>query len=428
MSSLRTALAQVNGSAESIQAAANAMMKQYSTADVAVSEWRNALLPPTSSRLALVYVANEVLQTSKRNRGNQYLEAFGAVLGPSLEFVCQKDPSLTEKIRRTVKIWGDRQVYSVRFVGALLQGLEPYRGRASNTSSTTHRPPNTDDDDDDGATFSPEAAVSEANDTPAAEEETDIMDILEEGPLSEDDDDDDASLMGGENDQRLNVSIDLDTAPTTTRKAKRRRSSVTRSKRSSVSVLSTSGLVEVWTKVEAQQQTVQQAQRSLRLLQEQLDAAPSADSLIGEELQQAYQQVQKSLQSIQTQRRNLYSAANEQHGLELEAKRYLQWLETLLDQDTADLALCDRMEQELVAWSELHIPLKKARDIRVALEDKAKLAAEEAERQRKEEEEAEAFRQAALGRNDAPQSAADVWNPATQEYQSQHNLDESWRD
>ena len=68
----------IDGSAPAIQATAGAMMKQYDKSPgVAVVEWRNALHQARGDQhLPLLYVANEVLQNSTRNRGNKFLEAF----------------------------------------------------------------------------------------------------------------------------------------------------------------------------------------------------------------------------------------------------------------------------------------------------------------------------------------------------------------
>ena len=108
-SSLRSLLARTDGSAPAIQASAGAMMKHYDrSAGVAVAEWRNALHQARPDQhLPLLYVANEVLQNSKRNRGNKFLEAFSPALGQSLVFIVERGGGV-EKVRRTVKIWGDR--------------------------------------------------------------------------------------------------------------------------------------------------------------------------------------------------------------------------------------------------------------------------------------------------------------------------------
>lgn len=140
--SLRMLLGRIDSSAPAIQAAAAAMMKHYDkSAGVAVVEWRNCLHNCRRDQLMpLLYVANEVLQNSKRNRGNKFLEAFSPVLGQSIIHMVQQDASIVEKIRRTVKIWGDRRVLSVRFVNQLLHGLDPFR-EGGNPSVVAHRRP-----------------------------------------------------------------------------------------------------------------------------------------------------------------------------------------------------------------------------------------------------------------------------------------------
>jgi len=172
MSDLREALLSVDGTAPSIQRAAGAMMRRYgdrSTCDVAVLEWRNALQSSTDADqlLPLLYVANEVLQNSKRNRGNKFLEAFSPILKQSLVHVCRTDPSLVEKVRRTVKIWGDRRVFSVRYVNELLGDLEPYRdgGKLSKKATAATQPLRRPDDPEfGGASFSPPASPRTADD------------------------------------------------------------------------------------------------------------------------------------------------------------------------------------------------------------------------------------------------------------------------
>ena len=131
---LRELLRKIDGTAPLIQGCAGAMMKLYDRASgVAVVEWRNALQQARPDQLVpLLYVANEVLQTSKRNRGNNFLEAFSPILGQSLRFIAEQHsatPSVVEKVRRTVKIWGDRRVFSIRFVNELLQAQNGIVGK-----------------------------------------------------------------------------------------------------------------------------------------------------------------------------------------------------------------------------------------------------------------------------------------------------------
>ena len=108
-SSLRNLLRKTDASAPAIQATAGAMMRHYDkSAGVAVVEWRNALHQARGDQhLPLLYVANEVLQNSKRNRGNKFLEAFSPVLGQSLVFISQKSltKSSTVIIQRAASVF-----------------------------------------------------------------------------------------------------------------------------------------------------------------------------------------------------------------------------------------------------------------------------------------------------------------------------------
>ena len=72
---------------------------------VGVNVWHYCIVVCKKEQLlALVNVANEVLQTSKKTRGNDFLQAFSPVLGKSLRIACERDPSNVEKIRRVGKL------------------------------------------------------------------------------------------------------------------------------------------------------------------------------------------------------------------------------------------------------------------------------------------------------------------------------------
>jgi CID domain len=215
---LRQALRQLDTSALAIQRAAAAMMVHYDkTPAVAVTEWRNCLLSRETRRdqlLPLLYVANEILQNSKRNRGNNFLKAFApegggsgggtSALGPALRHICAADRSLTEKVRRVVKIWGDRSVFSRRFVNELLTGLEPYRHAveppvAPTAGASLPAAPTVFRDQDD-ATFSPtqpdlSQESNNSNNTAGTDQDGETNDAVQEGERDDEDDDNDDDLM-----------------------------------------------------------------------------------------------------------------------------------------------------------------------------------------------------------------------------------------
>ncbi len=445
--SLRSILGNVDGTAPSIQNAAGTMMKFYDRgASVAVNEWRNTLQTCVDNQLLpLLYVANEVLQNSKRNRGNKFLEAMSPVLAQSLEHICARDPTLVEKVRRTIKIWGDRQVFSTRFIGDILQGLEPYRhGRAPAMTSRQSLPSLSPS----AASFSPgpspdpTATTTEApSSVRSTNHDDDIRNIMEDN----DDDDDEDIFASNAGSQKLEVQINLGSAldemsqhkvsatdPSIT--SKRRRSSLgsqnsnsgTRKRRAVI--LSASNLLELWTRLTDLQQQYEGAQLVLAKIDERLQNIPADDlgNLVGDELQQAYQQNRMDEKQMTLQRQKLHAIAQERHLLEQEAKRYLPWLEKSLKQDEDDIVFSEMLEQKILSFQGIHALAQKARDVRVAEEQRIRAQQQALERQRKEEEEQEKFRQAALAKETEARDGM-VWNPTTREYQYL-NTDESWRE
>jgi CID domain len=370
---LRDRLRRVDGSAPAIQGAANAMMKHYDrSALTAVTEWRNALQTASQDQiLPLLYVANEVLQTSKRNRGNRFLEAFSPVLGQSLVYMAKQLRTGTEKIRRTVKIWGDRRVFSIRFVNDLLGGLEPYRPGNDQPAEVNTLV----DSDGEGAVFSPPTAApassdatSQSNDVVdgSATSHDDIMDILEAHDAGGDDnyDDDDDDMFADESErQKLEIEVDVDAMTANAspiRTQKRRRSSAshgTHGKRQKI--LSITNFLDIWNQLVENEQKFEIAQHVLKRIEDNIAATPDDDltNLVGDALQQAVKQNDADQRSMATQKRLLHALANERHALELEVVRYLPWLEASLQHDDEDLILCKTLEEKIIQFGEFTFAL-----------------------------------------------------------------------
>lgn len=430
-------------------------MKQYDrSVNTAVNEWRNALqICQLHQLLPLLYVANEVLQTSKRNRGNKFLEAMSPVLGQALQHICSRDPSVTEKVRRTAKIWGDRRVFSIRFVNDLLQRLEPYRHG---------RPPPSNDFTNDGATFSPEPeAPSDPKSAPDGHEndnhgdDDDIRNILEDhDPLSGDEDadeggddgnddadDDDDDIFGSNESPKLEIQVNMDVATdeqpqgNVKLRAKRRRSSMGSSagtssakRRTSSSILSAASLLELWTRLSELQQRYDRSQHTLQIIDERLAKIPaeSLEHLVGDELQQAFRQNEKDFVQMAAERKNLYDIAVERKALEDQAKKYVPWLHKALKQDQEDITFCDMLEQKISSFKDIHKAMVVARDNRREEERQRQLQQEAIEQKRREQEEEERFRRAALSKETEAKPGM-VWNPSTREYQAL-DTNESWRE
>uniref|UniRef100_A0A7S3L364 CID domain-containing protein n=1 Tax=Amphora coffeiformis TaxID=265554 RepID=A0A7S3L364_9STRA len=448
--SLRQVLTAVDGSAPSIQKAASAMMKHYDhTTAVAVTAWRDVLSTArTDLLLPLLYVCNEVLQISKRNRGAKFLEAFSGVLGPCLIHICQRDTKLTEKVRRTVKIWGDRRVFSVRFVQDLLNGLEPYRGGGASSSGGSRNlpkppPPFVDDSEEKNARSSstPEPEKPDVKKDDDDNDDDSIQQLLENENVDDDmepESDEDIFASGGES--KLSIDIDLDKVGTeqpgqsTPRSGKRRRSSMgstgseTKRKKKKRTVFTISNLVDTLTRLSSLQQNFEYSQLGLQRIDAAIEKTPEQEleQLVGDELQLSFRQTQDFLKQIQDQRKELYENAQERHNIEKETVGYVNWLEKALNLDDDDIMFCDKLEEDIVAFQPIHADIRKARDLRRAEEERKRAEEAEKERKRREAEETEKFRRATLQKKTEGGKGL-VWNPNTREYQ-ELNTDESWRD
>lgn len=440
---LQNRLRRVNETIATIQAAASEMMKHYDrAAGAAVSEWRNALLQNNNSKLLLplLYVANEVIQSSKRNRGTKFLEAFSPVLGQSLVYMAQKlPPPMTEKIRRTVKIWGERRVFSIRYVNELLKGLEPYREVKQVGAATTAFSANKV-----SASISPTTtvvAVTTANGGESIQEpkqndkhdddadNDDLLEILDEKPDQAGDYDD----IFGDTQNALDIEVDVDaTAPShvmqrsNSFRQKRRRSSGSGVGTTIKKILSTTHLHELWNQLQENQKKFQLAQQNIVRIREALTPESHLANLIGDELQQAVQQHHMDCAALLRERRILHGLANHRRTLALEAARYLPWLEQSLQVVRDDIDFCDTLEAKLVQFQPIHMQLVATREVVRQEEAARQIRQEEAKRKAQEAEEIERFRRAALAKETEAKPGM-VWNPTTREYQAL-NTDESWRD
>ena len=496
---LRERLRTVDESAPSIQGAANAMMKHYdrSTTTIAVNEWRNALFSTTitTQYIPLLYVANEVLQNSKRNRGNKFLESFSPILLQSLIYMVQQihqgmvPPTavqLVEKIRRVIKIWADRRVFSTRFVNEVLTGLEPYRTPQLQQQQQHHgvvlAPPHQEPD----ATFSPPVEQKDtssinlddsqqSNQTTVSHE--DILGILEAHEREkfthgshpspdqnndtnqdyDDDDDDDDDLFADNNDNNdmmigddsenhPSLSIDVNVTDAVAKlanagnhpnKRRRRRSSGMSqggkserrgSSSQTKSTLSNSHFLEIWNQLVENQQKYDMALIMIQQIQAHIASVSDDElsNLVGDELQQAVQQNETDMKRLVQQKRMLHGLANERYILGLEATRYIPWLETSIQQDTDDIQFSIILEEKIRQFMPICQQLQTTRKVMQQEQQRLDEINAEKLRRQKEEEENEKFKRDVLAMQTEAKPGM-VWNPTTREYQAL-NTDESWRD
>lgn len=472
---LRAQLLSTDNTMPGIQSSAGSMMSFYDrSATAAVSEWRNALQTCDASQLMpLLYVANEVLQTSKRNRGNRFLEAFSPVLGSSLIFICQRDGGVVEKVRRTVKIWGDRRIFSVRFVGEILGGIDSFRGgetMGSFSPSPAASP---------AAPTEPSPASSSSPAPPRRSSPSDSISGGGSGGGSYSDDDDDDDFLGGDAAQNL-LGVDVSIgnviatpAPAASSSAehkpfgsaagKRRRSvspvppggQLPRSsssaslnaagngdgttpgpgsatKKSRTKALSTQTFLELVQSVVSLDEKYKSSLGVLEsvppaYLADDNGAAMNVDDLVGDELTDAYRKVCASRRTVRRERRGMHSVAGGRREAEKKAERYVRWLRRAAEVDEEEIRFVRELEGNLDALNVCHEDAKKLREKR--RDDEARTRAEEESLARRAAEEEERKRMLDDVKREGESKPGMVWNQQLREYQYLHDpTQDSWRD
>ncbi|KAL7434011.1 hypothetical protein ACHAXM_003816 [Skeletonema potamos] len=356
---LRNTLSQTENTMPGIQSSSREMMRFYDKPggpSLAVSEWRSVLqTSPPSLSLPLLYVANEVLQTSKRNRGSKFLEAFSPVLGSSLTFIVGRDRSVVEKVRRTVKVWGDRRVFSMRFVLDLLAGLDNYREGGSGVAPTMEQ-----------QSVTASTAAATAAPKPSSPTSSDKRPSVS----SSNDDDDDEDMFGGASDGQKLLDISIDVSALSEAKssgfgdgaAKRRRTSKLNSSTLQTNVtkkpkvLSGQNFLELFQSIANLDEKYKSSMGVVEAIPPSYldDSSADIDDLVGDELTSMYKNICDTQRKILRERRSMYSIAVQRRDLEKEAKRYVSWLKNLAKVDDDDIKFVDKLEKKLEVISVCH--------------------------------------------------------------------------
>lgn len=452
MGDVRDTLSKLDMSAPAIQASAASMMRLYDAPggpSRAVDEWRDVLRTCRPDQLMpLLYVANEVLQTSKRNRGSKFLEAFGTSLGGSLRFVCERDGAVVEKVRRTVKIWGDRRVYSPRFVGELLNGLEDFRDGGRPAAAAKPAPSAAE------KKSKPEAAPA----PPSAE------DSSKDGDGRDEDEMDEFASPFADSGSAPHLVLDIGASLAAAKKSsvaptaasgsgtKRRRSSNSPTPQSASKTrrrdsdatgaskkkkkkprIGTSSLVELLEQLSSLSSRHRLASGSLTSIDPRhLISDPSSlDDVVGDDLVELSRGCEGATRTALKNRAELRRCATGRREREAEAVAYLPWLRGALEADDDDLKWTDELAASLRALQQsgVHASARKSRELR--RDKEAKEAAEaEAKRRREAEEEERKRALENVQKMGSDPSEGMVWNAATREYQyaRDETMGEAWRD
>jgi hypothetical protein len=314
-------------------------------------------------------VANEVIQISKRNRGNKYLESFSPILGGSLKYICERDPNVTDKVRRTAKIWGDRRIFSTRYVGEILTGLkqasiaEKQQPRFSPEQSqtpqlTTTSSQQSKNDDDSIQLFDNNNDNDEHNDN------NDMM-IRMESPTHHHDIDDDPFSNSGPslldvsnfrvNKQALlgRDSNDNDIFANSPKKKQR----TTKRRKAALSTSSLIELVDQLSNFDAESKNITRILSSIQSSTIYTSTTEEEEGMIeqvGDELIELHTQTNSMIVDVKRQKKNLWRAAEGKRTVETEFKRYLNWLQAGLNTDEDEIGFCNDLERKLTLLQLVH--------------------------------------------------------------------------
>jgi len=416
---LRRTLMQTRIDQVSIQKSAAGLMSHYGgVPSVAVNEWRQALgMCQVDQLLPLLYVANEVLQTSKRNRGTQFLEAFSGVLGKALQLICQRltsesadGISKVEKARRVVKIWGDRSVFSVRFATEILAGVEQYRKPVQPVEVAAP------------VTKRVSSPKSNRRSIGKSINKTDIF-----------------GSPAGESLLQVDVgNFVKDAAPPQSPTLKRKRSndaiSANSPKRNSSSIKNkkstTMSLVDILNELE----DLNMQYRGLTLRMDgsllSLDQE-TIETMVGDELEDSYRKVVQMENFLKSHAlKQIHRIAQRRYELEqmLLSDIIPPLRHSVLKQDEEDSKWSKHLLNQLMLLKEVHAQAALARDAK-RLIDKNQKVQEQMDRQQKLEDEAKK-RALEEALKKPEQEEGMVWNPVTREFQAATDATqgESWRD
>ncbi|KAK9480162.1 RNA polymerase II-binding domain-containing protein [Lipomyces japonicus] len=119
-------LSSLNETQESIVNISQWILFHRRYAEQTVRTWSKFISEaPTHKKLALIYLANEVVQQSKARKKDEFIQAFSKVIISTIEGVYrQASQDLQNKIRRVIEIWRERAIFSEMLVADLDSKLE----------------------------------------------------------------------------------------------------------------------------------------------------------------------------------------------------------------------------------------------------------------------------------------------------------------
>lgn len=127
---LKSKLAALNETQESVTSLSQWIMFHKRHAATSAEVWAEYVAEaPVKSKLALVYLANDVVQQAKSRKKDEFVQAFAVVIPEALEHVYGVvEKPIKDRINRVVKVWSERNVLPP----AVQQDIE---GRLGNESA-----------------------------------------------------------------------------------------------------------------------------------------------------------------------------------------------------------------------------------------------------------------------------------------------------
>ncbi|KAH7409837.1 RNA polymerase II-binding domain-containing protein [Phaeosphaeria sp. MPI-PUGE-AT-0046c] len=112
--SLKAKLSSLNETQEAISTVGQWILFHRRHAERIAQVWVQRMRESTpSKKLVLIYLANEITQTSKMRKKEEFLRAFEPILAEATQIAYKGSPPETQnKIRRVVEVWRQRQIFN----------------------------------------------------------------------------------------------------------------------------------------------------------------------------------------------------------------------------------------------------------------------------------------------------------------------------
>ncbi|CAE6997666.1 hypothetical protein P3342_000653 [Pyrenophora teres f. teres] len=136
--SLKAKLSSLNETQEAISTVGQWILFHRRHAERIAHVWLQRMKESTpNKKLVLIYLANEITQTSKMRRKDEFLRAYEPILAEATTVAYKGSPhDIQTKIRRVVEVWRQRQIFNQ----AVQQAIEKSIDEVDRSKSSTRKP------------------------------------------------------------------------------------------------------------------------------------------------------------------------------------------------------------------------------------------------------------------------------------------------